>query len=145
MNNVTVVGNITRDPEIRFFSGDKSVVNTGLAINKSFKNASGEWQEETDFVDLSIWQNAGAENVANSLSKGDRVIVSGALKQNTWQTDTGENRSKVEITVLEIGPTMKWAEVSITKNAPKNRSGQQSYPSGIPAKDKVYETPEEEF
>ena len=120
MNNVTVVGNITRDPEIRFFSGDKSVVNTGLAVNKSFKNASGEWQEETDFVDLSIWQNAGAENVANSLSKGDRVIVSGALKQNTWQTDTGENRSKIEITVMEIGPALKWAEVSITKNPKKS-------------------------
>jgi|TARA_R110002051_G_scaffold39557_3_gene83222 single-strand DNA-binding protein len=133
MNNVTVVGNITRDPEIRFFSGDKSVVNTGLAINKSFKNAKGEWQEETDFVDLSIWQNAGAENVANSLSKGDRVIVSGALKQNTWQTDTGENRSKVEITVLEIGPTMKWAEVSVTRNAKKASTG------------KTYTTEEEVF
>jgi len=119
MNNVTLVGNLTREPEIRFFQGDKSVVNTGLAINKSFKNASGEWQEETDFVDLSIWQNAGAENVANSLSKGDRVIVSGVLKQNTWQTDSGENRSKIEVTVLEIGPTMKWAEVSVTKNQKK--------------------------
>ena len=119
MNNVTLVGNLTREPEIRFFQGDKSVVNTGLAINKSFKNASGEWQEETDFVDLSIWQNAGAENVANSLSKGDRVIVAGVLKQNTWQTDSGENRSKIEVTVLEIGPTMKWAEVSVTKNQKK--------------------------
>tara|TARA_R110002020_G_scaffold39307_2_gene117048 strand:+ start:1654 stop:2055 length:402 start_codon:yes stop_codon:yes gene_type:complete len=119
MNTVTVVGNLTREPEIRFFQGDKSVVNTGLAINKSFKNASGEWQEETDFIDLSIWQNAGAENVANSLSKGDRVIVSGVLKQNTWQTDGGENRSKIEVTVLEIGPTMKWAEVSVTKNQKK--------------------------
>ena len=120
MNTVTVVGNLTREPEIRFFQGDKSVVNTGLAINKSFKNASGEWQEETDFVDLSIWQNAGAENVANSLAKGDRVIVSGVLKQNTWQTDTGENRSKIEITVMEIGPALKWAEVSITKNPKKS-------------------------
>jgi len=126
MNTVTVVGNLTREPEIRFFQGDKSVVNTGLAINKSFKNASGEWQEETDFVDLSIWQNAGAENVANSLSKGDRVIVSGVLKQNTWQTDGGENRSKIEITVLEIGPTMKWAEVSVTKN-PKKTSVSSNY------------------
>ena len=126
MNNVTLVGNLTREPEIRFFQGDKSVVNTGLAINKSFKNASGEWQEETDFVDLSIWQNAGAENVANSLSKGDRVIVSGVLKQNTWQTDSGENRSKVEVTVLEIGPTMKWAEVSVTKN-PKKMPASKNY------------------
>jgi single-strand DNA-binding protein len=126
MNNVTVVGNLTREPEIRFFQGDKAVVNTGLAINKSFKNASGEWQEDTDFVDLSIWQNAGAENVANSLTKGDRVIVSGVLKQNTWQTDSGENRSKVEITVLEIGPTLKWAEVQITKN-PKKMPSSKNY------------------
>ena len=126
MNNVTVVGNLTREPEIRFFQGDRAVVNTGLAINKSFKNASGEWQEDTDFVDLSIWQNAGAENVANSLTKGDRVIVSGVLKQNTWQTDSGENRSKVEITVLEIGPTLKWAEVQITKN-PKKMPSSKNY------------------
>jgi len=126
MNNVTVVGNLTREPEIRFFQGDMAVVNTGLAINKSFKNASGEWQEDTDFVDLSIWQNAGAENVANSLTKGDRVIVSGVLKQNTWQTDSGENRSKVEITVLEIGPTLKWAEVQITKN-PKKMPSSKNY------------------
>lgn len=119
MNTVTLVGNLTRDPEIRFFQGDKSVVNTGLAVNKSFKNAAGEWQEETTFVDLSIWQNAGAENVANSLSKGDRVLVSGVLKQNTWQTEEGENRSKIEVTVFEIGPTMKWAEVSVTKNPKK--------------------------
>lgn len=122
MNTVTLVGNLTRDPEIRFFQGDKSVVNSALAVNKSYKDATGEWKEETTFVDLSIWQNAGAENVANSLTKGDRVIVTGVLKQNTWQAEDGTNRSKIEVTVFEIGPTMKWAEVSITKNEKKGAS-----------------------
>ena len=122
MNTVTLVGNLTRDPEIRFFQGDKSVVNSALAVNKSYKDATGEWKEETTFVDLSIWQNAGAENVANSLTKGDRVSVTGVLKQNTWQAEDGTNRSKIEVTVFEIGPTMKWAEVSITKNEKKGAS-----------------------
>ena len=122
MNTVTLVGNLTRDPEIRFFQGDKSVVNSALAVNKSYKDATGEWKEETTFVDLSIWQNAGAENVANSMTKGDRVIVTGVLKQNTWQAEDGTNRSKIEVTVFEIGPTMKWAEVSITKNEKKGAS-----------------------
>ena len=122
MNTVTLVGNLTRDPEIRFFQGDKSVVNSALAVNKSYKEATGEWKEETTFVDLSIWQNAGAENLANSLTKGDRVIVTGVLKQNTWQAEDGTNRSKIEVTVFEIGPTMKWAEVSITKNEKKGAS-----------------------
>ena len=122
MNTVTLVGNLTRDPEITFFQDDKSVVNSALAVNKSYKDATGEWKEETTFVDLSIWQNAGAENVANSLTKGDRVIVTGVLKQNTWQAEDGTNRSKIEVTVFEIGPTMKWAEVSITKNEKKGAS-----------------------
>tara|TARA_Y100001949_G_C15829684_1_gene261475 strand:+ start:123 stop:530 length:408 start_codon:yes stop_codon:yes gene_type:complete len=121
MNTITVVGNITRDPELRFFDSG-SVVNTSIAVNESFKAKNGEWKETVAFIDLSIWENAGAENVAECLRKGDRVLVTGKLKMNQWTTDAGENRSKLELTVFEIGPTMKWAEVEITKN-PKKTSG----------------------
>ncbi len=128
MNTVTLVGNLTRDPELRFFD-NSSVANASLAVNESYKAKNGEWKETVCFVDLSIWNNAGAENVAASLGKGDRVLVTGKLKMNQWQTDDGQNRSKLELTVSEIGPTMKWAEVNITKN-PKVNGGQT--PSNLP-------------
>ena len=77
-------------------------------------------------MDLSIWNNNGSENVAGSLAKGDRVLVTGKLKMNQWQTDDGQNRSKLELLVNEIGPTLKWAEVDITKT-PKGNGGQPSH------------------
>ena len=141
MNTVTVVGNITRDTELRFFDSG-SVVNTSIAVNESFKAKNGEWKETVVFLDLSIWENAGAENVAGCLKKGDRVLVTGKLKMNQWKTDTGENRSKIELTVAEIGPTMKWAEVDITKNEKKAGSG--AYNSGGSAP-QSYTSDEPEF
>ena len=133
MNIVTLVGNITRDPELRFFDGDKAVANTSVAVNESFKGSDGEWKENTTFVDVSIWNNNGAENVANSLSKGDRVIVSGKLKQSQWEQD-GQTRTKLEMVATEIGPTMKWAEVAITKTA-----------GGSGKSKPTYDTPEGKF
>ena len=128
MNSVTLVGNLTRDPELRIFES-KSVTNASIAVNESFKDTrTGEWKETVTFVDLSIWNNNGSENVAGSLAKGDRVLVTGKLKMNQWQTDDGQNRSKLELLVNEIGPTLKWAEVDITKN-PKGNGGQ---PSNLP-------------
>ena len=80
MNSVTLVGNLTRDPELRFFE-NKSVTNASIAVNESYKDQrSGEWKETVTFVDLSIWSNNGSENVAGSLAKGDRVLVTGKLK-----------------------------------------------------------------
>ena len=129
MNTVTLVGNLTRDPELRIFE-NKSVANASIAVNESYKdNRTGEWKETVTFVDLSIWNNNGSENVAGSLGKGDRVLVTGKLKMNQWQTDDGQNRSKLELLVSEIGPTLKWAEVDITKN-PKFNGGQT--PSNLP-------------
>ena len=112
MNIVTLVGNITRDPELRFFDGDKSVANTSIAVNESFKGSDGEWKENTTFVDVSVWNNNGAENVASSLNKGDRVLVSGKLKQSQWEQD-GVTRTKLEMVATEIGPTMKLSLIHI--------------------------------
>ncbi len=139
MNIVTLVGNITRDPELRFFDGDKSVANTSIAVNESFKGSDGEWKENTTFVDVSVWNNNGAENVASSLNKGDRVLVSGKLKQSQWEQD-GVTRTKLEMVATEIGPTMKWAEVSVTKTS--GGSSNKSKPSEIKH---TYNTPEEKF
>ena len=139
MNIVTLVGNITRDPGLRFFDGDKSVANTSIAVNESFKGSDGEWKENTTFVDVSVWNNNGAENVASSLNKGDRVLVSGKLKQSQWEQD-GVTRTKLEMVATEIGPTMKWAEVSVTKTS--GGGSNKSKPSEIKH---TYNTPEEKF
>jgi single-strand DNA-binding protein len=83
-------------------------------------------------VDLSIWNNNGSENVAGSLSKGDRVLVTGKLKMNQWQSDDGQNRTKLELLVSEIGPTLKWAEVDITKNTKSLYEGNGGQSSNMP-------------
>ena len=122
MNTVTVVGNLTRDPELRIFENG-TVANLGIAINESYKDKrSDEWKEITTFMNLAVWGEQEADNVVESLKKGDRVLVSGKLKVRQWETDSGEKRQASEISVQEIGPTLKWATTTGTRNAKKDRS-----------------------
>ena len=106
-NTITVVGNITRDPELRFTTGGRAVANFGIAVNRRYQ-VNNEWQEQTSFFDVVAWAQLG-ENAAASLSKGARVIVNGRLEQRSWETQDGEKRSKVEIIADEIGPSLRWA------------------------------------
>lgn len=108
-------GNLTRDPELRYFETGNNVCNTGLAINKTWTDAKGQKQESTEFLDLSIWGKMG-ENVAESLGKGDRVVVAGVLKVRRVEQDDGSKRQFVEINVTEIGPALRWATCSTVKN-----------------------------
>lgn len=117
-NNTTLVGNLTRDPELRFTPSAKAVVNFGLAVNRRFQKANGEWDEVTSFFNVVAWAQL-AENVASSFKKGDRVIVAGELDQRSWETDGGEKRSTVEVKADEVGASTRFAEVAITKNARK--------------------------
>lgn len=108
-NNITIIGNITRDPELRFTPSSQSVVTFGMAVNRRWQNRqSQEWEESTSFFDIVCWSSL-ADNVAESLSKGARVIVTGRLEQRTWETQDGEKRSKVEVIADEIGPSLRWA------------------------------------
>ena len=112
-------GNLTRDPEIRYFESGTSVANCGLAVNKRWTNKKGEVEESVDFLDLAIWAEQG-ENVAGSLSKGDRVMVVGDLRiRKVEDTNGGAARQYHEIVVEEIGPTMRLATVVITKTPKK--------------------------
>jgi single-strand DNA-binding protein len=112
-------GNLTRDPEIRYFESGTSVANCGLAVNKRWTNKKGEVEESVDFLDLAIWAEQG-ENVAGSLSKGDRVMVVGDLRiRKVEDTNGGAARQYHEIVVEEIGPTMRFATVVITKTPKK--------------------------
>jgi single-strand DNA-binding protein len=117
-NNVTVIGNITRDPELRYTTGGRAVTSFGLAVNRRYQ-VNNEWQEQTSFFDVVAWAQLG-ENTAASLNKGARVIVSGRLEQRSWETQDGEKRSKIEIIADEIGPSLRWATAKVERT---DRSG----------------------
>lgn len=110
-NTVTVVGNVTRDPELRFTQSGMAVASFGLAWNR--RKRDGE--EETSFFDITCFQQM-AENVAESISKGSRVVVYGTLQQRSWENQEGERRSKVEILADDIAPSLKWATAQVTRN-----------------------------
>ena len=115
-NSVTLVGNITRDPELRFTPSGQATATFGLAVNRRWQNRqSGEWEEATSFFDVVCWREM-AENASESLGRGSRVIVSGRLEQRSWETAEGEKRSKVEVIADEVGPSLRWATANITKN-----------------------------
>ena len=110
-NTVTVVGNVTRDPELRFTQGGMAVVNFGVAWNK--RRNDGE--DEVSFFDVTCFRQL-AENVADSVTKGARVVIYGTLSQRSWENQQGERRSKVEILADDVAPSLKWASAEITRN-----------------------------
>jgi len=120
-NTVTVVGNITRDPELRFTASGQAKATIGLAVNRRWQNRqTSEWEEATSFFNVVAWGAMG-ENASESLPKGSRIIVTGRLEQRSWETDNGEKRSVVEIVADEIGPSLRWATATVTKS--DRRSG----------------------
>jgi single-strand DNA-binding protein len=127
-NTVTIVGNVTRDPELRFTPSGQAVASFGLAVNRRWQNRqTQEWEEQTSFIDVKCWAQM-AENVGESIGKGARVMVTGRLEQRSWETDQGDKRSKVEVVADEIGPSLRWATVDIRKN--ERREGGGSAPQG---------------
>jgi len=141
-NNVTVTGNITRDPELRFTPSGQAVANFSLAVNRRWQNRqTQEWEEATSFFDITCWAQL-AENVSESLARGTRVTVTGRLDQRSWETAEGDKRSKVEIVADDVAPSLKWATAQMTKN--ERRGGgdfggggggapRQSAPAAAPA------------
>ena len=134
-NQMVCWGNLTRDPELRYFENGSAVCNTGMAINKTWTDPQGKKQESTEFFDLSIWGKMG-ENVAESFSRGDRVMVVGSLKIRRVEGDDGTKKQYPEINVEEIGPTLRWATTTRVKNA-KGDGPSAQYPAKT--------TPEAEF
>jgi single-strand DNA-binding protein len=144
-NTVELVGNLTRDPELRFTPNGAPVANFGLAVNRRWRNQqSNEWEEQTSFFDVVAWRDL-AENVAESLQRGTRVIVVGRLEQRSWETQEGEKRSKVEVIADEIGPSLRWATAQVVKSE-RRAAGDGGYepptPSEPPA---TYDSDEEPF
>ncbi len=100
LNQVTLMGNLTRDPELRQTPNGQNVTSFSLALNRSYKDSSGEWQEATDYIDIVCWGPL-AERVAQYLSKGRRCLVQGRLQSRSWEQD-GQKRSKVEVLANDV-------------------------------------------
>ncbi len=95
-NRVILVGNLTRDPELRYIASGTPVAEIGLAVNDRRKNANGEWVDETQFIDITLWSRQ-AEIASEYLSKGSPVLIEGRLKYDTWESREGEKRSKLRV------------------------------------------------
>lgn len=119
-NQVVIVGNLTDDPELRYTPAGQAVANFRVAVNRRTRDESGQWRDgETSFFRVNAWRNLG-ENIAESLTRGSRVVVVGRLRSRSWETQEGETRSTVEIEADEIGPSLRWATAKVEKT---QRSG----------------------
>ena len=134
---ITVVGNLTDDPELRFTSSGAAVANFTVASTpRFFDKQTNEWKDgDALFLRCSIWRQA-AENVAESLNKGSRVIVQGRLKQRSYETREGERRTVYELDVDEVGPSLRYATAKVSKVTRSGGGfGGGSAPAAAPAED----------
>ncbi|KGF23308.1 single-stranded DNA-binding protein [Corynebacterium tuscaniense] len=121
---ITVVGNLVADPELRFTPAGVAVANFRIASTpRTYNRDTGQWDDgDALFLTCNVWRGA-AENVAESLTKGMRVIVNGRLRQRSYQTREGENRTVFEVEVDEVGPSLKYASASVSRNPREGGSG----------------------
>ena len=120
-NTITLIGNLTRDPELRFTTGGKGVASFSIAVGRRYQ-VNGEWQEQTSYFNIVAWGQMG-ENAAATLTKGTRVIVSGRLEQREFQNREGEKRTAIEINADEIGPSLRWATASVERTPRTDGAG----------------------
>lgn len=115
-NSVTIVGNLTDDPELRFTPQGAAVATFSVAVNRRVRDPqTNEWKDgDASFFRVNVWRQL-AENVAESLTRGTRVVVTGFLKQRSWETPEGERRTVVEIEADELGPSLRWATAKVEK------------------------------
>jgi single-strand DNA-binding protein len=113
-NNVTLVGNVVAEPELRFTNSGMAAASLRLAVNNRRKQANGEYEDEAHFFDVQMFGSM-AENAAESLAKGTRIVVQGRLQQRQWESKEGEKRSKVELLADEVAPSLRWATAAVTK------------------------------
>ena len=131
-NSVTLVGNLVDDPELRFTPSGVAMAKVRLAVNRRWQDRNSEWQEETSFFSGTCWREM-AENVAESMQKGARVIVTGRLEQRSWETQEGDKRSIVEIRIDEIGPSLRWATATVTRTPREGGEWNERSVAQIPA------------
>lgn len=122
-NTTVLVGNLTREPELRYTSSGKAFATIGVAHNRRFRKGD-DWEEQTSFFNVVCWGDM-AENVASSLVKGARVVIVGRLEQRSWETDTGDKRSVVEIVADDVAASLAFATAEVSRTARQETSAAQ--------------------
>tara|TARA_Y100001949_G_scaffold176380_1_gene189304 strand:+ start:6208 stop:6621 length:414 start_codon:yes stop_codon:yes gene_type:complete len=126
-NNVSIAGNLVADPELRYTKGGAAISSLRVAVNRRW-NKNGEWEEETSFFDVTAWAQI-AENCAESLTKGMRVVVTGRLEEQRWEDkESGDPRRKIVIIADEVTPSLRWATADVTKQHGKSTATKKSEP-----------------
>jgi single-strand DNA-binding protein len=138
-NFITMIGNLTDDPDLRFTPNGAAVCNFRIAVNRRYTTKDGQQQEETTFMGVNVWRDM-AENVAESLTKGDRVIVIGRVKVRSYENREGQTVWVTEIEADEVSPSLRWARVKIAKtsgNTSGGGGGSYDTPAPPPSDDDV--------
>ena len=132
---VTLIGNLTREPEIRYTREGLATTNLGVAVNRGWQDRSTkQWEESTSFFDVVCWREL-AENAALSLVKGMRVVVTGRLEYRSWETEEGDHRSKVEVVADDIGPSLRFATAEVQRTERRGAETEE------PTEDPMVEAP----
>ena len=132
-NSVTLVGNVTRDPELRFTASGQANASFGVAVNRVWTDRqTNERKEQVSFFDVVCWREM-ADNACETLTKGARVIITGRLEQRSWEDNEGNRRSKVEIVADDIGPSLRWATAEVAKNDKHSTEPAMAGKAGHPA------------
>ncbi len=144
-NTITVVGNLTRDPELRYTQSGKATVTVGIAVNRRYQ-VNGEWQEQTTYMNVVAWDQL-AENIAASLTKGARIMASGRLDVREYEGRDGVKRTSVDVVADEVAATLRWATVTIEKTPSRGEGGATARPprGPAPAADEAFYGDEEPF
>jgi len=132
-NQITIIGNLADDPELRYTQSGVAVTNVRVAVNRRKRNQeTNEWEDALDgFFTCNVWREQ-AENVAESLSKGDRVLVLGRLRSRSYDTKEGETRWVTEIEADEVTPSLRWARAEVTRNPRGGGGGQRASAESAP-------------
>ena len=123
-NTITLVGNLTRDPELRFTANGRAVASFGIAVGRRYQ-VNGEWQEQTSYFNITAWGQLG-ENAAASLSKGARIVVTGRLEQREYTTREGDKRTAIDVIADELGPSLRWATAQVERTPRQDGAGTKS-------------------
>lgn len=120
-NSITLVGNLTRDPEIRFTATGRAVASFGIAVGRRYQ-VNGEWQEQTSYFNVTAWGQLG-ENAAATFTKGTRVVVTGRLEQREYTSREGEKRTSIDVIADELGPSLRWATATVVRTPKQDGQG----------------------
>jgi single-strand DNA-binding protein len=120
-NSITLVGNLTRDPEIRFTATGRAVASFGIAVGRRYQ-VNGEWQEQTSYFNVTAWGQLG-ENAAATFTKGTRVVVTGRLEQHEYTSREGEKRTAIDVIADELGPSLRWATATVVRTPKQDGQG----------------------